>query len=108
MIEGKKISSSIDRVAREKNLDRDELIARLERALAEVKTLTGLVSICSHCKKIRDDGGLWMQLETYIQAHTNAHFTHGICPECVQELYPDQYVKMSREKRIQSAAGRRG
>lgn len=63
--------------------------ARLEQALREVKELTGLLPICSACKKIRDDQGYWNQLETYIHAHTAARFSHGICPECMERLYPD-------------------
>lgn len=108
MLQGKKLG--VDRGPTEtkrKELDRDQLVAKLQQALAEVKTLSGLVSICSHCKKIRDDRGLWMQLETYIQEHTNAHFTHGICPECVEALYPDQYVKMKGHKSSRAIAGRR-
>ena len=62
--------------------------ADLERALAEVKTLGGLLPICSHCKKIRDDGGYWNQLEAYLSEHTEAEFTHGICPDCAREYFP--------------------
>jgi hypothetical protein len=54
----------------------------LTRALAEVKTLSGLVPICCYCKKIRDDDGFWSQLERYLQEHSNAQFSHGICPDC--------------------------
>ena len=61
----------------------------LQEALAEVKALSGLLPICSSCKKIRDDKGYWKQLEGYIQEHSDAEFTHGICPECVEKLYPD-------------------
>ncbi len=64
-------------------------IMELRRALDQINTLSGLVPICSSCKKIRDDKGFWNHLESYIQAHTNAEFTHGICPECVKKLYPE-------------------
>jgi hypothetical protein len=57
--------------------------------LAEVKTLSGLLPICSHCKKIRDDKGYWNKIETYISNHSNAMFSHGICEECVKKHYPD-------------------
>lgn len=64
---------------------KSELIAQLRRALQEIKTLRGLIPICSYCKKIRDDAGFWQQLEQYLQRHTDAQFTHGICPECLDE-----------------------
>ncbi len=54
----------------------------------EIKTLRGIVPICSHCKKIRDDKGYWNHLEAYIQKHSDASFSHGICPECAGKLYP--------------------
>ena len=56
---------------------------------AEVRTLTGLLPICSGCKKIRDDQGYWNQIETYISLHSEAEFSHGLCPECYARLYPD-------------------
>jgi len=62
--------------------EREELIQRLEKALREVKTLSGLLPICAHCKKIKDENNQWHQLESYVRAHTNADFTHGYCPEC--------------------------
>jgi PAS domain S-box-containing protein len=61
----------------------------LQTALAEVKTLSGMLPICASCKKIRDDKGYWNQLESYIVHHTDAQFTHGLCPDCVKALYPD-------------------
>lgn len=61
----------------------------LEHALNEVKTLQGLFPICSFCKRIRDDKGYWNQIEAYIHDHSGAEFSHGICPECVKEHYPD-------------------
>ena len=60
----------------------------LERLLAEVKTLGGMLPICSHCKKVRDDKGYWNQIEAYLNEHTNAEFTPGICPECAKEVFP--------------------
>jgi CHASE3 domain sensor protein len=65
----------------------------LSAALLSVKTLSGLLPICSHCKKIRDDRGYWNQIETYISDHSEAGFTHSICPECARTLYPDLYKK---------------
>ena len=62
---------------------------KLQDALAKIKTLSGMLSICSNCKKIRDDKGYWNQIEGYIKEHSEAEFTHSICPECVKKLYPD-------------------
>jgi PAS domain S-box-containing protein len=68
---------------------KEKLIRELQDALAKVKTLTGLLPICASCKKVRDDKGYWTQLEAYIRDHSEAEFSHGICPECMKKLYPD-------------------
>ncbi len=60
-----------------------------ETALGEVKQLRGLLPICSACKRIRDDQGSWSQIEAYVRDHTDAEFTHGLCPECTRRLYPE-------------------
>lgn len=73
--------------------EREKLFHELERALGDVKTLSGLVPICASCKKIRDDSGFWTQLEAYIQNRTNAQFSHGICPDCARKLYPEVFRK---------------
>ena len=65
------------------------LIAQLEEALSKVKTLSGLLPICSGCNKIRDDKGYWSQVEGYIQEHTDAQFTHGLCPDCIRKYFPE-------------------
>ena len=57
-------------------------------SMAEVKKLRGFIPICSSCKKIRNDEGIWNQIEEYIQEHSDAEFTHGICPDCIKKLYP--------------------
>lgn len=62
---------------------------RLERALNEIKTLSGLIPICANCKKVRNDQGYWEQVETYIMEHSSADFSHSVCPECVDILYPE-------------------
>lgn len=72
---------------------RVKLIEELTEALANLKTLKGLLPICSSCKKIRDDRGYWQKVESYISAHTGAEFTHGICPECMRQLYPEYTIK---------------
>lgn len=61
----------------------------LQRNLAEIKTLRGIIPICSYCKQIRDDQGFWNQVEMYVREHTEAEFSHGICPECAKKYYPE-------------------
>lgn len=73
--------------------DKENLIHELQNALLEVKTLSGLLPICSSCKKIRDDHGYWIQVETYISKHSEATFTHGLCPECLKQYYPEVYKR---------------
>jgi hypothetical protein len=73
--------------------ERERLILELKDYLAKVKTLSGLLPICANCKKIRDDKGYWKQIEAYISEHSEAEFTHGICPECAKKLYPGYKVK---------------
>ena len=67
---------------------RESLIAELHEGAAKVKLLSGLIPICAHCKKIRDDKGYWSQVEIYIRDHSEAVFSHGICPECVKTFFP--------------------
>lgn len=89
------LSTAYERLQRELNereLIEKQLTAeknRLTDALAEVKTLSGLLPICASCKKIRDDSGYWNQIEKYIQEHSTAVFSHGICPDCARKLYPE-------------------
>jgi FixJ family two-component response regulator len=71
--------------------EREKLIRELQYALSEVKTLSGLLPICASCKKIRDDKGYWSQIEEYIRKHSDAEFTHGLCPGCAEKLYPEFY-----------------
>ncbi|MHB8123184.1 MAG: hypothetical protein ACYDG4_13625 [Desulfuromonadaceae bacterium] len=70
------------------------LAVSLQDALDHVKTLKEMLPICANCKKIRDDEGYWQQFETYITINSGTQFSHGICPSCCKELYPDQYTKM--------------
>jgi len=74
--------------------ERQRLINELEKALSKVKTLSGLLPICSSCKRIRDDKGYWNQIESYIHKHSEAEFSHSICPDCVKKLYPEMYDEM--------------
>lgn len=71
--------------------EREKLISELKNALSDIKTLSGLLPICASCKKIRDDKGYWNQIESYIQNHSRAAFSHGICPDCAKKLYPEYY-----------------
>jgi PAS domain S-box-containing protein len=77
--------------------DKQKLLVKLQEALSQVKTLGGLIPICSACKKIRDDKGYWQQVEHYIQTHTDATFTHGVCPDCIPKLYPDYNPTQRKE-----------
>ena len=66
----------------------EERTSKLQKALGEVKSLRGIFPICSFCKKIRDDKGYWNQVEVYVQKHSEADFSHSVCPDCAQEHYP--------------------
>lgn len=80
--------------------ERTKLVAELQEALSHVRTLSGMLPICAWCKKIRDDAGYWQEVETYIHRHSNAEFSHGICPDC-QERYHREFL----ERRKQKSAG---
>jgi hypothetical protein len=69
--------------------EREQTIGELKKALAEVKTLSGLLPICASCKKIRDDKGYWSRIEKYVGDRSDARFSHSICPECAKKLYPE-------------------
>jgi hypothetical protein len=75
-----------------------ETVLKLQAAIDDIKTLSGLLPICASCKKIRDDRGYWNQLEKYIQDRSEATFSHGICPECMKKLYPNEYAMLFGEK----------
>ncbi len=78
----------ITRIRRDE-IEKRQLIDELQNALSEVKKLSGFFPICSHCKKIRDDKGYWNQIETYIKEHSEAEFSHGVCPDCLRKYYPE-------------------
>lgn len=71
--------------------ERNQLIEKLQNALAEIKTLQGLIPICANCKKVRNDEGYWLQIEKYIQERSDVKFSHSICPACAKKLYPDLF-----------------
>ncbi|GLH74805.1 hypothetical protein GETHLI_33070 [Geothrix limicola] len=76
--------------------ERDRLILELTQALAEVKTLKGMLPICSHCKKVRGDHGYWKQIETYLSEHTEATFTHGVCPDCAAAFRAEMQARRAQ------------
>lgn len=87
-----------------KEEERERLMLELQQSIAKVKTLSGLLPICASCKKIKDDQGYWSQIEAYIRDHSEAEFTHGVCPECAKKLYPEYYDKVwGREDKESSA-----
>ena len=69
--------------------DRESALRKLEKALSEIKTLRGILPLCSFCKKIRDDKGYWEQVDVYINKYSEADISHSICPECLKKHYPD-------------------
>ena len=88
------IESSLDITERKRaEEEREKLIQELQDALGKVKRLSGLLPICSSCKKIRDDNGYWNQIEAYIRDRSEAEFSHSICPECRKKLYPELYER---------------
>ena len=85
---------------KEAEFEREKLILKLNKALKDVKTLGGLIPICSSCKKIRDDKGYWSQLENYFEQHSTALFSHSLCPDCMDEIYgkDDWYIELKENK----------
>ena len=83
------------------NEEKDRLLKDLQEALANVKTLKGLIPICAWCKKIRDDTGYWQQLEAYLRDHSDAELSHGICPECAQKMALEITTTASRMSRTE-------
>ncbi|HNY26177.1 MAG TPA: hypothetical protein PLA90_06640 [Candidatus Sumerlaeota bacterium] len=84
--------------------EREKTIEDLQAAIARINTLHGLLPICCSCKKIRQDDGYWSQIEEYLQAHSDATFSHGICPECARKLYPEVYERQCRKKELRVSA----
>jgi PAS domain S-box-containing protein len=85
---------SVENISQRKSVEREreQLIEELRQALSRVRSLAGLLPICSSCKKIRDSGGQWNMLESYIENHSQAHFTHSFCPDCARRLYPEVFL----------------
>ena len=79
----------LEKMVEEKTRELKNKNTALEQALLQIRTLRGLLPICANCKKIRDDTGYWRQVEDYISNHSEAKFSHSICPDCIKVLYPD-------------------
>lgn len=96
------INERLDREIQEKNkaeAEKNKTIDRLNKALEEVRTLKEMLPICSSCKKIRNDQGYWKQIDIYLAEQADVTFSHGICPACAQELYPDVMDRLDRKKK---------
>jgi len=78
-------------------LEKNSSISQLQKAISEIKTLRGIIPICSYCKKIRTDDKSWQLIEAYIREHSDAEFSHGICPECAKKFYPDIEIYEEKE-----------
>ena len=85
---------------KEAELEKEKLIQELNAAVKDVKTLGGLIPICSSCKKIRDDKGYWNQLESYFEQHSTALFSHSLCPSCMDEIYggDEWYIELKENR----------
>lgn len=96
--EGKiiRIQGAFQDITAQKNTEaeKENLIIKLQAALAEVKTLREILSICSYCRKVRDDQNFWLKIENYISEHTDTRFSHGICPECYETEVTPQLEKL--------------
>jgi PAS domain S-box-containing protein len=91
-------------------VEQERLVQELQTSLAQVKLLSGLLPICANCKRIRNDEGYWKQIEVFIASHSEATFSHGICPECLHKLYPEQeqHVLDGLERKERQNAGPTG
>jgi AmiR/NasT family two-component response regulator len=80
------------------NMELETRYRQIEAAFGQIKTLSGLLPICSNCKKIRNDQGYWEQVEIYIAKHSDADFSHGLCPDCLKQLYPTSFIKSQQRR----------
>jgi len=94
-LEGIGVSIGIVLAAKQAEEEREKLIWQLQQSLEEVKTLTGLLPICSYCKKVRDDSGYWNEVELYLCERTDANFTHGVCPDCYENTVAPQIEELT-------------
>ena len=87
----------LEELVQDRTIELRATVSELEDAITKIKTLKGLVPICASCKKIRDDQGFWNQVEVYVSKHSEAEFSHSICPPCAEKLYPELYKKIIEE-----------
>ncbi|MBN2601702.1 MAG: hypothetical protein JXR87_06905 [Candidatus Marinimicrobia bacterium] len=80
--------------------ERERMITELQKALNEVNTLSGFLPICSKCKKIRDDEGYWNEVELFISKRSNIQFSHGLCKDCMKEIYPEEYERLEKKGKL--------
>lgn len=80
-------------------LEKEKLIGKLQDTLAEIKTLRGILPLCSFCKKVRNDKGYWEQVDIYLQKYSEANISHGVCPECAEKYYAEEYAKIKNKPR---------
>ncbi len=80
--------------------EKEKLIQDLQKAMAKIKVLSGMLPICSYCKNIRNDEGYWQKIEVFITEHSNAEFSHSLCNDCIKKYYPDIYEQMKSEGNI--------
>jgi len=90
-LEGRRVSNRDITDKKQAEELKEKLFMELQKAMDEIKKLSGFIPICASCKKIRDDEGYWKAVEVYIGERTGAQFSHGICPECARKLYPEYY-----------------
>ncbi len=100
------MASIIDITERKRTeASRETLVRELQAALEHIKTLRGLLPICASCKKIRNDQGYWEHIEEYVQAHSQATFTHGLCQECLKTLYPKVWKEVQEKEKLEDEKG---
>lgn len=88
-MENVRVYQELEERVRRRTADLQQAVERLQQANGEIRTLQGLLRICAHCKKIRDDAEVWRPIEAYITMHSAAELSHGICPQCLDEHYPE-------------------
>ena len=86
---GEELRSRIQERLKKSNREKEEAIQKLNKSLREIKTLQGILPICAHCNKIRDDKGYWQAVDQYIHTRTDVRFSHALCPECMAKHYSD-------------------
>ncbi len=91
------LRSRIHRNMKASSLEKERAIEELHRSMKEIKTLRGILPICLHCKKIRDDDGYWQAVDQYIHSRTEAEFSHALCPDCLKKHYPEYSEKETTE-----------